>query len=84
MKNPTLVFFDDAYGYNASATREAGRDLTEKEMRKWWKHYAKRAPECIAISATYENDEGEIRDITENWVMHECAMYADAHSNIFN
>lgn len=54
MKNPTLVFFDTAYGYAASSTREAGRDLTEKEMRKWWKHYADRMPDYIAVSATYE------------------------------
>lgn len=84
MKNPTLVFFDIAYGYTASSTREAGRDLTEKELRKWWKHHTKRLPDCISVAATYETEDGDIRDATEYWVMHECAMYADAHSNIFN
>ena len=84
MKNPTLVFFDDAYGYATSATREAGRDLTEKDLRKWWRHYADRLPEGIVVSATFETLDGDTRDITEDWVRHECAMYADAHYNIFN
>lgn len=84
MKNPTLVFFDTSYGYYATATREAGRDLTEKELRKWWKHYADKCPRGIVVAATYETLDGETRDATEYWVMHECAKYADAHCNEFN
>lgn len=84
MKNPTLVFFDDAYGYATSATREAGRDLTEKDLRKWWRHYADRTPRYIDVTATYESDEGDTVDITRDWVCHECAKYAEAHYNIFN
>lgn len=84
MKNPALVFFDTAYEYAATSTIEAGRDLTEKELRKWWRHYADRAPEHVAVSATYETLDGEVRDITEDWVCHECCKYSDAHSNIFN
>lgn len=84
MKNPTLVFFDTSYGYAATAVRTAGRDLTEKDLRKWWRHYADRLPADIAVSATFETLDGDTRDITEDWVMHECAKYADAHSNIFN
>ena len=84
MKNPALVFFDTAYGYTASSTIKAGRDLTEKELRKWWRHYADRAPHYVDVGATYEREDGEVIDATAYWVMHECAMYSDAHSAIFN
>ena len=84
MKNPTLVIFDTAFGYGASYSIKAGRDLTEKEMRKWWRHYADKAPDYVGVGATYENEDGEAVDITAYWVMHECAKYSEAHDHIFN
>lgn len=84
MKNPTLVFFDEMYGYTAKSERRAGRDLNEKELRKWWKHHTKRLPENISVAAVYEDEDGEVRDATEYWCMHECSKYAEAHNNEFN
>lgn len=84
MKNPVLVFFDSAYGYATSATREAGRDLTEKELRKWWRHYSDNTPEYISVAAVYEDEDGHAVDATEYWCMHECSKYAEAHYHVFN
>lgn len=84
MRNPALVFFDEMYGYTAQSERRANRELSEKELRKWWKHYSKRLPENVCVAAVYENEDGEIRDATEYWCMHECAKYAEAHHGVFN
>lgn len=84
MKNPALVFFDEMYGYTAKSERRANRDLNEKELRKWWKHYSDRTPRNISVAAVYEDEDGHTIDATEYWCMHECSKYAEAHYDEFN
>lgn len=83
-KAPKIRFFETMYGYTSYSEREAGRDLSEKDFRKWYNHYIKRVPEYIDVAAIYTDDDGDELDISQYWFMHEVSMWEDANNLPFN
>lgn len=52
IKNPRLVITDNGcFGYIGSCVREAGRDLSERDFKKWYTHIRKRLFPTDSVTA---------------------------------
>ena len=70
LKNPRITNYDTMYGYVGSSSIFAGRDLTEKDFKKWYKNYLKRLGKAIRymdVIAEYDDDELDVCDLTSYW-----------------
>lgn len=83
LHNPVIVVIDESFGYTAEYEHSAGRDLTEREFKKWYDHMSKNLPEFITTVALYSDDEG-VHEITADWFFHEMNMWNDARCVPFN
>lgn len=71
LKNPRISFYDSMYGCVGSSTIYAGRDLNEKDFKKWFNHICKinRNNYYLGIYAEYDDNEDEsfVHEISQYW-----------------
>ena len=70
LKNPRITTYETMYGCTGSSSVFAGRDLTEKDFKKWFKHYLRRmgkAIRYIGVIAEYDDEEFDVCDLTSYW-----------------
>lgn len=78
LHNPHLTFLDDAFGYTGESRVYAGRDLTERDFKKWYNHVWERNKfnSYLIILAHYEDEDG-LHELANYWGMQE--MQNDPH-----
>ena len=84
LREPRIVFFETMYGCTAHSEKRAGRDLTEREFKKWYNHVTKNMPDFISAMAEYSDEDGDEHEITQHWFIHEMNMWHNANSFPFN
>ena len=74
LKNPRIEIVDDGcFGYTGSYVLEAGRDLTERDFKKWFNHVYKRLlpPDTAYAYSDDEEYEGCQHEWSQWWGIQE-------------